>query len=259
MPCGPAANSVVGVERGVAQDPAQEVLVGPVDRGPPDGAAVHRRVQRREHPPHRSALGDRRRRRAASPARRLRARSSSASVMSARSSWPVAGSTCVASSVSGFSATSTTASTSSVCERGPQAVRLRERGQRVPAGDEQRADVAGLDLVDERDRRDLPDHARELGPARRLRARRARRGSDRAAGAGWIEPAVEVHAAGAVERARRDQHDPAQPLGEHAVARHRHAGAAVHRDAARARRARRRRVARAARRRRRPRARPARS
>ena len=35
---------------------------------------------------------------------------------------------------------------------------------------------------------------------------------------------------GAVERAGGDEDDPAQPLGEHAVARHRDAGTAVHRD-----------------------------
>ena len=191
--------------------------------------AAHRPAQRGEHPPDRSAV--------ARPARRSgrvawspdRSAVSSASVMSARSSWPVAGSTWVAISVSGFSATSTTASTSSVSQRGLEAGGLRERGQRVAAGDEQRPDVAGLDLVDERDRRDLPEDARKLGPARRGRrpgARRARLAPPEPVD----DAAVEVHAAGAIERARRDEDDPAQPLREHAVASHRHAGAAVHRD-----------------------------
>ena len=152
--------------------------------------------------------------------------------MSARSSWPVAGNTWVASAVSGFSETSTTASTSSVANAASQPGRLRKGGERVAAGDEQRADVSGLDLVDERDRRHLTDHAGKLRPARGGGAARAVRfGSRRRSGR--IETAVEVHAGRTIERARRDEHDPAQPLREHAVARHRDAGAALHRDATR--------------------------
>jgi hypothetical protein len=39
-----------------------------------------------------------------------------------------------------------------------------------------------------------------------------------------------VHALGAIERARRDEDHPAQPLREDAVTGHRHTRAALHRD-----------------------------
>ena len=169
MPCGPAANTLVGVEPRVAQHAVQELLVGLVEVVGARSRASHRLVQRGEHPPHRSAIGDRRRRPVAWPAGRDSSAVSSASVMSARSSCPVAGSTWVAIAVSGFSATSTTASTSSVANAARRRAGCGKRGQRIAAGHEQRPDVARLDLVDERDRRDLPDHARKLGPARRRR------------------------------------------------------------------------------------------
>jgi hypothetical protein len=117
-------------------------------------------------------------------------------------------------------------------ERGPQAVRLGERGERIAAGDEEGLDVSRLDLGGERDRRDLPEDAGKLGPT--PRRRKAGRGRRRSASTQPVDdPAVEVHAGGAIERARGDEDDPAEPLREYTVAAHRHAGAAVHRDAPR--------------------------
>jgi hypothetical protein len=51
------------------------------------------------------------------------------------------------------------------CARG--ALRIGERGQRVAAEDQQRAQVAGLDLVDHRRARVLPGPARQVGSAGR--------------------------------------------------------------------------------------------
>ena len=107
---------------------------------------------------------------------------------------------------------------------------MREGGERTPTGDEQCANVSRLDLVGERDRGDLPEHAWKLGPA--LRRRGTRLGRRRLSPAETVDNApVEVHAAGAIERARRDEDDPAEPLREHTVAGHRHSGPAMHRDA----------------------------
>ena len=52
-------------------------------------------------------------------------------------------------------------------QRGAHALRLRERGDRIAAGDDEAADVAGLDLVGQRDGRHLPDDPRQLRPAHR--------------------------------------------------------------------------------------------
>ena len=113
------------------------------------------------------------------------------------------------------------------CERGAQPLGLRERGQGIAAGHEQRANVAGFDLVDERDRGELAGDAWHVGAAAR---RREHSCGPRAATKGPKQTTVKLHAGRAVERARRDQDDPAQPLGNDAVARHRHPGAALHRD-----------------------------
>ena len=72
-----------------------------------------------------------------------------------------------------------------------------------------------------------PGNARNVGAAAR---RREHSCGPRATTKGPKHTTVKLHAGRAVERARRDQDDPAQPLGDDAVARHRHPGAALHRD-----------------------------
>ena len=119
-------------------------------------------------------------------------------------------------------------------ERGLQAVRLGEGGDRVSTGDEQRADVPRLDLVGERNRRDLPEDSGKLRPAPRWRRSRGRRSGCSPAQA-VDAAAMEIHTGRAIERTGRDEDDPAQPLREDAVARHRHPGTAVHREPTRVR------------------------
>ena len=151
------------------------------------------------------------------------------SVRSARSSWPVAGSTWVASPVSSRLGDVEHDERVEPAQRGAQPIGLGQGIDRVAAGDDQDPHVAGLDLVGQRHGRHL---VRRPGAGRAgCRARRPpawpRRGGRQAE-----EAVLEPHAAGSIERAGEDQQHPPQPLGEDAVGGHRRAGAAEDRDPA---------------------------
>ena len=107
-----------------ASSAAEVELVGErVGIGAAEQVDAHPPGQLGEHPPDRAALGHRRRRPGAVDCTAERTESGARTIeMSARSSWPVAGSTWVASSVSSPSITSTTASTSSRSQRGAHPV-----------------------------------------------------------------------------------------------------------------------------------------
>ena len=112
-------------------------------------------------------------------------------------------------------------------ESSAQSSGLGEGRERTRARDEERADVARLDFVDEGNARMLIEDARELGS--RAGARR-----DAALGRGGRpeearllvarqHARVEPHAALAIEGVGGDQERPAQPLAEQPIAAERHA------------------------------------
>ena len=113
-------------------------------------------------------------------------------------------------------------------QRGAHAVGFGERRDRVPTGDEQRPDVAGLDLVGEGDRGDLVGHSRQIGTTRGPGPRRSRR-----AGRAQVTQRApgNAHASGRVQGPGRDEQHPPQPLDEDAVGAHERAGTARDRQA----------------------------
>ena len=213
------------------QHAVQELLVGPIETVDVRVRPAHRRVQCGEHPPNRLAVPDRRDNRSGGLQPGFQRGELGEGDVGALQ---LAGRRQHVGGERGERAFGDIDHREHVerPQRGLQPGRLGKGGERVATGHEQRTDVSGFDLVDERDRRHLTHHAGKLRPARRWRCRSG--GAIRVAATQRTdETAVKVHAGRTIERSRRDEHDPPEPLREHAVARHRDAGAALHRDATR--------------------------